>query len=151
HLEETLPLLKSRGFRYQGVDLEPLAKRSSVRDLLSLTKALCKPADRLSWLTVLRAPWCGLDTADVLALAEQAQEATIPSALVQFQEIAELSSEGKNTLSKVWPVLAKALKSRQRHSLRRWIESTWLALGGPAGLGRESSLGDCETFFNLLE
>lgn len=151
HLEETLPLLKSRGFRYQGVDLEPLAKKSSVRDLLALTKALCKPADRLSWLTVLRAPWCGLDTADLLALADHAQEATIASVLAQFQDIPKLSPQGKDRISKVWPALAKALKNRQRYSLRRWIESTWLALGGPASLLRESSLSDCQTFFNLLE
>ena len=151
HLEETLPLLKSRGFRYQGVDLEPLAKRSSVRDLLSLTKALCKPADRLSWLAVLRAPWCGLDTADLLALADQAKEATIPSVLTQFQDIAKLSPQGKDRVSKVWPSLEKALGNRQRVPLRRWIESTWLALGGPASLDRESSLSDCQTFFNLLE
>lgn len=151
HLEVLLPLLKERGHRFQGVDLEPLKTRPAVRDLLSLTKALTDFSDRLSWFSILRAPWCGLVTSDLLAIAGAARGKTIAATLRRWSDLEELSQDGKNRLDRVWPVLGEAVENRRRQSLRDTVESVWLALGGPASVVNSTALSDCNTFLNLLE
>ena len=44
-----------------------------VIDLLSLTRALLSPADKIAWLAVLRAPFCGLSSGDLLAVANSVE------------------------------------------------------------------------------
>ncbi len=68
HLVEIVPRLKERGLRFRAIEIEPLGHRQVVQDLLALTRALAHPADRLAWLALLRAPWCGLSLADLFAL-----------------------------------------------------------------------------------
>ena len=60
HLDSVLPALRAAGIAYAAVELDALAERQAILDLESLTHALAQPADRLAWLSVLRAPWCGL-------------------------------------------------------------------------------------------
>lgn len=151
HLNELLPLLKMEGFRFQGVDLEALKSRPAVRDLLSLTTALSSPGDRLAWLAIFRAPWCGLSSADLLAVAEAASGLTLPALLSKGEEIPHLSPQGRLQLARAWGCLSQALQHRRRQSLRQWVESTWLNLGGPSGLSSETALTDCQTFLNLLQ
>jgi len=68
HLEDIVPRLKERALSFRAIEIEQLGHRQVVQDLLALTRALAHPADRLAWLAVLRAPWCGLTLADLHAL-----------------------------------------------------------------------------------
>src|SRR5690606_16597251 len=52
--------LSEAGIAHRAVELTRLAQRPVVSDLTQLARALAHPADRLAWLCVLRAPWCGL-------------------------------------------------------------------------------------------
>jgi len=61
--------LKQAGHAFRAVEIEPLAERPVVQDLLALTRALTHLADRAAWLAILRAPWCGLTLADLVTLA----------------------------------------------------------------------------------
>ncbi len=69
HLEAILPALARARVPVQAVALNPLDHQPAVLDLLSLTRALLYPGDRIAWLAVLRAPWCGLGLGDLEALA----------------------------------------------------------------------------------
>ena len=73
HLREILPALRAREIAWLAQDIDPLGGRMAVLDAHSLTRALCVPADRIAWLAVLRAPWAGLDNADLLAVAQWAE------------------------------------------------------------------------------
>lgn len=69
HAAQILHLLNKHAIRYTAVDLEPLENHAVIQDLLALTRALLHPADRTAWLSVLRAPWCGLSLADLEIIA----------------------------------------------------------------------------------
>ena len=68
HLQHIVPALKRAGVRFSAIEIEPLARRQPVQDLLALARGLSHPGDRVAWLAVLRAPFCGLTLADLHAL-----------------------------------------------------------------------------------
>lgn len=162
HLARILPALTAAGLHYQATEIDRLASRMAIVDLLSLTRALLNAADRTAWLAILRAPWCGLHnhdlhaiaTADLTDLNPRLNEnafAVIWPQLVQFEKITALSPEGKNILARVVPLLQQALNEKYRKPLRQWIEGLWFALGGPATLLDENDRDNINSFFTLLD
>jgi ATP-dependent exoDNAse (exonuclease V) beta subunit len=150
HLAEILPVLHRRGIPFRAVEIERLEGRPVIQDLLSLTRALLHPGDRVAWLSVLRAPWCGLTLADLLGLAGDAPGQPIWEAIADVTRTAALSADGRERLQRVAEVLGPSLAQRRRLPLRRWVEGAWLALGGPACVLRED-LPNANTYFDLLE
>ncbi len=69
HLREIVPRLKQAGLAFRAIEIDRLDGRPVVQDLLALTRALAHRGDRVAWLAILRAPWCGLTLADLHALA----------------------------------------------------------------------------------
>ncbi|MEJ2432713.1 MAG: UvrD-helicase domain-containing protein [Pseudolabrys sp.] len=132
HLIELLPLLKAAQLRYRAVEIERLGHRPVVQDLLALTRALVHPADRTAWLSVLRAPWCGLTLADLHALCGEDHERGLWTLMNEPARIDALSADGRVRLARLVTVLGPALAQRQRLGLRRYVEGVWLGLGGPA-------------------
>ena len=170
HLQEILPALRAHNLLWQARDIDPLASAMPVIDLVSLTRALLNPADRIAWLAILRAPWCGLDLADLLTIVtapikanpipEKAQYPLLLLQLLNYEAIdgthgLALSAQGTNILRRVSRVIANAWQQRYRKPLRTWVEGSWLALGGPAALGTDeagvTALHQCQQYFDLLE
>lgn len=154
HLAALVATLKSAGIPWQSREIDPLTSRPAIRDLVSLTRALLHPADRVAWLSVLRAPWCGLCLDDLLVLCGMDAEATIWECLAgssgQPLLFPAISADGLSRLEPVIRVLGKMVANKGRISLRRLIESAWLGLNGPAGL-TAGDLADAGQFFDLLE
>lgn len=138
-------------WRFVAVDLEPLAERQVVQDLLALTRALHHRADRVNWLAMLRAPWCGLTLADMFALAGDDHAATVWTLMRDEARLARLSDDGQRRLAHVRDILAEALAGLGRQPRRIWIEDVWRKLGGPACLLHESEMADAQAFFDRLE
>ncbi|WP_028876372.1 UvrD-helicase domain-containing protein [Teredinibacter turnerae] len=153
-LAAIVPALQGAGLRYRAVDLEPLAETPAVQDLLSLTRALLHPADRVAWLAVLRAPWCGLALTDLDALCRPQESKLVPTVLEQCEYALAnncLSESGAARLARVLPLLSAASEQRLRKTFRAWVEGCWLALGGAASLPGAASLENARMFFRLLE
>lgn len=149
HLAEILPLLRKNNIAYQAQDIDLLGAKSAALDIVHLTRALLHRGDRLSWLAVLRAPWCGLTLKDLtLLLADSVQ--TIPGLLAQTERCELLSTDGQVRLQRAWTVLSQSLEQRGRLSLRTLIESCWLSLGG-RDCCSEEALTDVQRVFDLLE
>ncbi|MCL2344424.1 MAG: UvrD-helicase domain-containing protein [Desulfobulbus sp.] len=137
--------------RFQAVDIESLADRQHVQDLLTLFRALDHRADRVHWLALLRAPWCGLTLADLHALAGDDRQRTIWQLMQDESRLARLSADGQRRLHPVRDVLQLVFAHRDRQHPRRWLEAAWLLLGGPRCLDSPAALADVEAFFTLLD
>lgn len=153
HLIAIAGELRARGIAIEAVDTEPLAGHALVRDLLQLTRALLHPADRLAWLCVLRAPWCGLALQDLHALfsAQRKRSASDLLRAAAAGQFAHCSADAQQRLQRVWPLLDAALSMRARLPLRALVSHCWLQLGGAALLRDDDERQVAEQFFALLE
>lgn len=161
HLRDILPALYREGLNWQALDIEPLADRMAVMDAHSLTRALLSFADRIAWLAILRAPWCGLNLHDLHALATtELPENPIAEGehypllwlqLIHADKIDGISNEGQQVLKRVTATLNSGLNQKGRKPLRSWIEGIWIALGGPAALIDANDLQHVRSYFDLLE
>ncbi len=132
HANALLAAMRASGIAFSAVDLEGLQDRLATRDLLSLARALAQPADRLAWLAVLRAPWCGLDLADLLTVAQASTDRSILASIEDGGLIDRLSSTGSVRVVRFREALEPALAARGRVRFALRVRAAWLALGGPA-------------------
>ncbi|MDP1982069.1 MAG: UvrD-helicase domain-containing protein [Sulfuritalea sp.] len=139
------------GWRFSAVEIEPLVGRQAVQDLISLTRALHHRGDRLHWLAILRAPWCGLQLADLHALAADDQQSTIWTLMHDAARLERLSADGRQRLLHLRAVLAEALAGQGRQRRRRMVEDAWKKLGGPRCLAGANDAADAQAFFKRLD
>ena len=151
HLANIVIHLRRKGVRFQAVEIEQLAQRVVIRDLMALTRALVHPADRIAWLALLRAPFCGFSLQDLHTVANTLPRYVLIDALHACIGSGVLSEEGDQRVSRVLPVLERALLFYDRMPLRRCVEGAWIRLGGPASVRNETDLADAEVYFQLLE
>jgi len=151
HLACIVAQLRLEGVGFQAVDIDALGERPVVQDLLALTRALLHPADRIAWLAILRAPWCGLTLADLHTLVGEDFTAAIWDRINDRERIDALSSDGRRRLAHIVEVLTDALPRRPTLPVRRWVEAVWIALGGPACLAGRTDLDDAAAYLDLLE
>ncbi len=136
--------LQASGIAYQSVELELLGDRHVVRDLLSLTLALRYPHDRLHWLSILRAPWCGLNLADLHILMDEAKHQTVFDLLHQADRLAVMTEDGQTRVANFLQIISPAVKQASRAALMPWVEACWLQLGGPGICANEIDLDAAE-------
>lgn len=146
HLAEIIPALNHGRIRFQAVEIDALTSRAGIQDLLSLTLAILSHSHRTAWLSVLRAPWCGLTLKDLVSLVVD-QKTPIWELL---SDNASLSTDGRERLQRFISVMGPALARRGQVELHNLVEQTWIALGGPACLETADDLVDVRVFFELL-
>jgi len=157
HLSEIIPALQAAGIRWQATDIDPLASRMAIVDLLTLTRALHDPSDRNAWLALLRTPWCGLDMHDLHVIAglqvedDRGHFPHLLQRLAGFNQLPGLSTAGRSALARFVPVINNSWQNRRRKPLAYWIQGTWIALGGPTCLTASADYANAEDFFRLLQ
>ncbi|GAA6152660.1 UvrD-helicase domain-containing protein [Pseudoteredinibacter isoporae] len=164
HLAAVLQALEKRGLRWQATDIDPLASRMAIEDLINLTRCLLYPSDRLAWLSVLRSPLLGFNLQELWSLCNWAEDSTEEERLCDgFRRPAIISHLQKTSfLNALKPSSQKRLQwfmdhflatqqNRGRKPLRQWIEGFWLSVGGPACLLEAADLDNAGTYFELLE
>ena len=151
HLAGIVSELRRANVGFQAVDIDALGERPVVQDLLALTRALLHPADRIAWLAILRAPWCGLTLVDLHTLVGEDFTSAIWTLINDDARVDGLSPDGRRRLARIVEVLTGALPKRRRLDVRRWVEAVWIQLGGPACLPARTDLEDAAAYLDLLE
>lgn len=149
-LSRILPSLRLNGI-VSGLDgMEKLAERQEVLDVYSLCMAVVHPADRKSWLSVLRAPWCGLDLAELELLANFDNSNLILESLQSKDFLIVLSKESQDRIAYLVNAFETAQSMLYRESLAVVVEGLWLRLNGPSCLESDEQYANVEKFFKLL-
>ncbi len=127
--------LRVAAIPFRAVELEELRSRPEIQDALALARALLSPQDRVAWLGVLRAPWCGLSLEDLHTLVSaddpELQKRAVPDVLAERKAL--LSAEGRAAVERVLHAITAAQRLRfaePASSPGTWIEQVWLLLGG---------------------
>ena len=153
HLELIAQRLRKAGIPFRAIEIEQLGERQEVKDLTSLTRALQHPMDRIAWLSVLRAPWCGLTVKDLHVIANSDIRDYNPPAILTLvrERIPLLGEDGQRRATRVLAILEDALRGKHRQvSLAQWVERTWITLGGRACVAR-AGYANVQAFFAMLE
>jgi ATP-dependent exoDNAse (exonuclease V) beta subunit len=127
-----------------GSDLTPYSERSAVADLMSLTRWLANPADKIAFIALLRTPMIGVTLRDIGHLAPLLDNTSVPELIDAIGSgSVGLSDDGCQRLLYALNTLAWAESKRDRLDLTLWIEQTWVKLGGkrayPVGEMRDVS------------
>jgi ATP-dependent helicase/nuclease subunit A len=153
HLTLITRKLRKENIPFRAIEIEQLGERQEVQDLAALTRALLHPMDRIAWLTVLRAPWCGLTLKDLHSLCgnDSKEYAARPVITLLRDRGGLLTEDGQQRASRVHAVVEDALRGKHRQvSLARWVERTWATLGGDACVDR-TGYANVRAFFAMLE
>lgn len=149
HATALVAALSEAGYPVRGVDLVPLVDTAVVQDLLALTRALSSVLDRVAWLAMLRAPWCGLSLVDLTALLEDQPKAAIVDLWDDQERLERLSNDGRARLVHLQRCLAPML-ARGDLALSLRVESVWLQLHAPGCYEDEGAMDDARRFLDAL-
>lgn len=140
--------LREATLAFESVELETLAEQTVVQDLISLSGIFLQPLDTLAWLSVLRAPWCGMHLKDLTALRTSALP--VMHQIAAVDGIDNLSTSGAQKLRQLSSALRPLFAEGERLSLTERVRRAWLSLRAPACYS-EHALTHSEPFFEQLE
>lgn len=149
HARHVIAELRAARIGVRGVDLVPLGEVPVVLDLMALTRAIASPCDRIAWLAVLRAPWCGLALPALTAWLERDPSRDIAERLFAG-DVAGCEPDDAARLSRVCEVYARLAPRLASMSLASAVEAAWLQLGGPLVAAASTEAEDAEAFFVAL-
>lgn len=155
HLRAIVPALQRAGIEFRATDIDPLAQRATIQDILALLKALLNPADRIAWLALLRSPLIGLDNSDLHRLVAgtdgRGMRSSVPTRMRDAAVRAQLSAAAAQRITRAQQIIDTALAQRGRKPVRNWLEGIWFALGGALTIDSEAAWRDVRVLFDLIE
>jgi ATP-dependent helicase/nuclease subunit A len=156
HLLPIAAALRRNNIVFRAVEMENLGERQEVVDLQALLRALLHPMDRVAWLAVLRAPWCGLTLADLHKLTGEDDRTFRKTPVLELlrTRLSLLSEEGQQRAGKTLAVLEEAIRQRQfqssSQSLSTLVERTWYSLGGRDCVDK-TAYENTQVYFDMLD
>lgn len=149
HAQDIMEALRANNINYYAKDMEFLAYKSCVNDLMVLCRLLLQPHDAIAWTALLKSPFAGIELDDLTLLFQEFQH-NYWKMLEEFQRMDGLSEGTQSSLQRLTMVLQPVIAQAGRKNLSELLESCWLALGGPNVLLQASDLDEVYSVFNLL-
>ena len=147
---DLISLLKQHKININAVEIESLASRMVIQDLLSLTKAVLNLSDRVAWYSVLRAPWCGLTLDDLYLLNYGNEDKTVYQIIADKTICNLLPQAAQAKLANVLIVFEYIYLNLFKTDFYKLIEQAWYALGANIIYSSLHELSDAKQYFNLL-
>jgi ATP-dependent helicase/nuclease subunit A len=151
HLRGLLTIMRRANFPIEATEIDSIEYNQSFQDILCLTKALYNLNDRVSWIGILRAPWCGLKLEDLTCLFET-NESETPWSIINTPSITKhLTSDGQKRLAFLKKVISRSIQFRGRVAHRFFIESIWRQLLGQKTIVDTDDMERIDKFFDLVD
>ncbi|MBT3923733.1 MAG: UvrD-helicase domain-containing protein [Nitrospina sp.] len=150
HLTSIVKHFNESNIAFKAEAIDSLTDRPAILDLLSLLRALRFTGDRTAWLSILRAPWCGLSLTDIHALVELDRTRPIWFLINEPSRINLLSEDGQKRVNTLVRNISNFISGFIDQNFRDVLEACWIKLGGPACL-QGTNPDDIEVFFNKVE
>ena len=132
-LHAIMPALNEAGIPFRALKILPLNSQPEVRTLRALTRALLHPSDRAAWATLLRAPCCGLNSADLFSLMA-GDEHPVWEIINQTSLKTELTTDIRERIVHLREALKPSMSVSGKIGVRKLVETSWLRLGMPGYL-----------------
>lgn len=124
-----------------------------IKDLLSLTRAVLDLSDRCAWLSVLRAPWCGLTLEELYILNMGNDDKPIWDSICLQLKI-ELGSKTETVLAakikNLVYVFNNIFEKLYQFEFYKILEQAWYALGCDIIYSSTQEKSDAKQFFELV-
>jgi ATP-dependent helicase/nuclease subunit A len=150
-LPSLLTQLRKAGLLYRAVEIDRLTDLPEIIDVLALTRAAAHQGDRIAWLALLRAPWIGLQWADIHSLVTNDSASTVWELLQNKDRLSAVSEFGQAAIRRAHSTLALLVAPRRTRGLRDLVERTWFALGGPGILDDDYAVENVYRYFDVLQ
>lgn len=144
--------LTRRGIRFQAIDVEALHGLPVIQDLQTIWDALLSPQDRLSWLSLLRAPWNALTLKELERLSTLAGESSLWDALREQAASNPLSFDDEHQLrvKRSVALFEEAYQWRGRLPLVDVLRNVWERSGAQRYHSDARAQVAASQFFRLL-
>ena len=147
--------LREAGIPFRSVELESLKDRPEIVDAVALARALFRPQDRVSWLGVLRAPWCGLSLAELHAIAGSDGDShpVVPIPQLLRQRVSQLPADSRRAVERVLGAFAAVSRMRAAMptaAIGTLMQQLWRALGGDRAVD-QTARANLDLFWKLLD
>ena len=153
HLSELIKYIRKfkPTLKFNAVEIDALDQHQSIQDILSLSYAILDLSDRIHWLAILRAPWCGIKLIDLTLLFQDDHISTVWEIINDPNKMNKISSDGQMRIQRLVDILKNAFEHINKIHIRRLIESVWLNLGGELCLHNPNDIIDINKFFDILQ
>ena len=147
HLHDLSAIFDKYNISYIQEDIIPLTKIQAAIDIAHLHLALANFSNKISWLSLLSSPLCGLKYQSIHLLASNTKHLTVWEAITRENKLPE---DEANRLKYFLSIISHALQKKGTINNAMWLESTWISLGGPNFLKTDPIANSISKLFHNL-
>ncbi|MDH5377327.1 MAG: hypothetical protein OEX00_03275, partial [Gammaproteobacteria bacterium] len=121
-------ILRDERISFSALDIDAMIETPLIVDLLSITRALINPADRVAWISLLRSPICGIDLQELESMYQVLSKQIAFSTLLSEKWKVAVSSDSVFRIERLLNAFSSAYQLRGRAKLHHIVLHLWEVL-----------------------